>query len=197
MATNNGALRDVLQFEAGLDYEVALKYGTGKAVSNGRVMFTTTQDEVFFLDPLDAEAIYSLELKPQEKFRMKKIGAGRNAQIEVRRINRTAERVSPCIVSGVQRDLGNAPPTTVEQPVVQTPAAPAKESAQSNVQNQSQPQNNSLSGIMASSYISAIDALMVARDYAEHKGIAFKISTGELRAAAHCIFIAASRQGVR
>lgn len=157
--------RPVLALADGVPVEIALKYATGKQVANGRIMFSTVDGEVFFLDEFDADQIYNLELKPQEPFRILK----RNKQIIVERI-RTERQVS------------------------EAPAAPA--SIERN--QQSQPQsNNSLSGIMASSYISAMDALTVAADYAAHKGIPFKLTMGELRSAAHCIFIAASRGVVR
>jgi hypothetical protein len=160
--------RPVLALADGVPVEIALKYATGKQVANGRIMFSTVDGEVFFLDEFDADQIYALELKPQEPFKIMK----RNKQIIVER-------------------------KRVEQPVGPAPTAPATVSTpvQQNQQSQSQ-SNNSLSGLMASSYISAIDALTVARDYAEHKGIPFRLSMGEIRSAAHCIFIAASR-GVR
>src|SRR4030095_2019643 len=76
-----------------------------------------------------------------------------------------------------------------ERPVVEAPAAPA--SIERN--QQSPPQNNSLSGTMAAAYVAAVDALLIARDYAEHKGIPFRISPAELRACAHSIFIQSGR----
>jgi hypothetical protein len=162
--------REVLQFESGMVYELALKYPAGKPVSNGRIMYSTTDEAVFFVDPFDAEAISGLNLKPGEKFRLVKQG-GRNGNIEVAK----AESV-------------------VEQPVIRqtAPAAPANTES---TQQLPQPQNSSYSRMMASSYIAAIDALMIAHDYAESKGLQFKISPGEVRASAHCIFIASSRGG--
>src|SRR4029453_18638820 len=152
--------RPVLALENGTPYEIALKYATGKQVANGRIMFSTVDNEVFFVDEFDADQIYNLELKPQEPFRIMK----RNKQIIVERIR-------------------------TERPVVEAPAAPA--SIERN--QQSPPQNNSLSGTMAAAYVAAVDALLIARDYAEHKGIPFRISPAELRACAHSIFIQSGR----
>jgi hypothetical protein len=152
--------RPVLTLADGVPVEIALKYATGKQVANGRIMFSTVDGEVFFLDEFDADQIYALELKPQEAFRIMR----RNKQIIVERIR-------------------------VERQVVEAPAAPA--SIERN--QQSQPQNNSLSGLMASAYISAIDALQIAEQYAQSKGVAFRISPAELRSCSHCIFIAATR----
>jgi hypothetical protein len=167
--------RDVLTFDSGAVYMIALKYQMGKQVSNGRIMFSTVDGEVFFMDPDDADKIYDLKLQPQEKFRLIRRGNSRTGAIEVSRI------------------------TPVEQPVVR-PAAPVAvmpayvpETENKQQQVPQQPQNNSLSGIMASSYIAAIDALMIAQSYAESKGLPFRLSMGEVRSAAHCIFIQAGR----
>lgn len=163
--------REVLQFESGLVYELALKYPAGKPVSNGRIMFSTTDEAVFFVDPFDAEAISGLNLKPGEKFKLVKQG-GRNGSVEVSKALK-------------------------EQPVVEraAPATSVPNTHQESTQQLPQPQNSSFSRMMASSYIAAIDALMIAHDYAESKGIQFKLSPRELRSAAHCIFIASSRGG--
>lgn len=167
MAASPTMNRPVLNFANGVPVEIALKYGTGKQTSNGRVMFSTVDGEVFFVDEFDADQIYALELRPQEPFRIMK----RGGQILVER-------------------------KRVEQPAIPAPAAPATvETAAQQIQQQ--PQSNTLSGIMASSYIAAVDALLIAKEYAEHKGVAFRMSPAELRACAHCLFIAATKQGVR
>src|SRR4029453_6044149 len=94
--------RPVLALENGVPCEIALKYATGKQVANGRIMFSTVNGEVFFLDEFDADQIYNLELKPQEAFRIMR----RNKQIIVERIRTEGFRA-------------------VERPVVEAPAAPA------------------------------------------------------------------------
>src|SRR4029450_10951915 len=127
--------RPVLALENGVPCEIGLTCATGKQVANGRIMFSTVDGEVFFLDEFDADQIYALELKPQEAFRIMR----RNKQIIVER----------------KRE---------ERQVVEAPAAPATSVSQQT--QQSQPQSNSLSGLMASSYISAIDALVIAEQYA-------------------------------
>lgn len=155
--------RDVINFAAGQTYEIALKYPTGKQISNGRIMFSTTDNEVFFITQDEADQIYALDLRPQEKFRATKEGR-----------NLVFERI-PMVQQSVARPTAAA---TIES----VPTQP------------SQLQGNSLSSIMASSYISAIDALLVAKDYADAKGIPFKLSSMEIRACAHSIFIQAGRQ---
>lgn len=174
MAYANALKKEVLNFEPNETYELALKYPTGKQVSNGRIMFSTVNDEVFFLDPMEADRIDGLQLAPQEKFRLIRKGAGRSSSIEVSKDSSAGQPV-------VRQ---SAPSATVHTPQESTRQVP-------------QSQDNSFSRIMASSYIAAIDALMTARDYAESKGIPFKLSPAEVRASAHCIYISATRQGVR
>jgi hypothetical protein len=63
-------------------YTLALKYPTGREVANGRIMFSTTEDEVFFLDLSDAAKIHALGLAPNEPFEIRKAvtGSGRNKE---------------------------------------------------------------------------------------------------------------------
>lgn len=162
--------RDVLNFQNGIAYELALKYPTGKQISNGRVMFSTTDGEVFFIEQDDADKIYALDLRPQERFRILKSRAG----IVFERISKVQQ---PEVIP--QRTIPAAAPVPTEQVTTQ----PSLQG------------NSSLSNLMASAYISAMDALVIAGDYAAQHSIPFKFTMGELRASAHCIFIAASRGG--
>ena len=164
--------KEVLNFDTGTHYEVMLKYPTGKQVSNGRIMFSTTDEAVFFVDPDVADKIYELQLRPNEKLRIIRRG-GRNGSLEVSKASE--QPVTP-------QSIPAAPTVTT------VPEAPTLQAPQ-------QSQNSSFSRIMASSYIAAIDALLVAHDYAESKGIQFKLSPGEIRASAHCIYISATRGG--
>ena len=175
MSYSAAVKKEILNFEPNLVYEIALKYPAGKQVSNGRIMFSTTDDEVFFLDPSDADRIAALQLGPREKFRLIRKGAGRAAIIDVSKKEPAAE-----------------------QPVVRqaAPSATVPNTHHESTQQMPQTQHSSYSQIMAASYVAAIDSLMVAHDYAESKGIPFKLSPQEIRSAAHCIFIAGSR-GVR
>lgn len=159
--------RDTLTFEDNVSYELVLKYATGKQISNGNIMFTTTMDQVFFLKPEAAQKIHALGLGINEPFEIVK----RNGSIVVRRIEQQPE---PSRSSN-------------------TPVAATAQTKPIPVTQPSQPQNNSLSGIMAASYIAAMDALLIAEQYATSKGIPFRLSMGELRASSHCIFIAMTR----
>ena len=162
--------RDTLSLANDQVYELVLKYPTGKQISNGSIMFTTMADQVLFLKPEDAQKIHALGLGVNEPFEIVK----RNGQIIVRRVE--MQQTGP---SG----QSSAPPAAAAQTKSVCPEVRS-----------SQTQNNSLSGIMAASYIAAMDALMIAQEYANSKGVPFKLTTGEIRAASHCIFIASSRQ---
>jgi hypothetical protein len=177
MASPTAVRRDTLSFDENVVYELVLKYGTGKQISNGNIMFTTSMDQVFFLRPEAAQKIHSLGLQVNEPFELIK----RNGQIIVRRIEQQPE----------------PNPTKSYVPTAATAQTDKGRDADKHitVAPSSQPQSNTMSGIMASSYISAMDALMIAQDYAEAKGLPFKISPMELRSAALSIFIATSKGG--
>lgn len=178
MASPVATRRDTLTFQDEVVYELVLKYQTGKQISNGNIMFTTSQDQVFFLKPDNAQKIHALGLQVNEPFELIK----RNSGIVVRRIGQQPE----------------PNPTKSLIPAAATAQTERVRAADnSTVAPSSQPQSNTLSGIMAGSYIAAMDALMIAQDYAEAKGLPFKISPMELRSAALSIFIATSKNGGR
>jgi hypothetical protein len=160
--------RDTLSFESNVSYELVLKYPTGKVISNGNIMFSTMQDQVFFMKPEDAQKIHALGLSVNEPFEIVK----RNGVIIARRIEQ-------------QRPEPNPTKSFI-------PAAAA--TAQVEPSEPEQRDDTSLSGLMASAYLASINALVIAEQYAIKKGVNFKITSGEVRSAAHCIFIAASRQ---
>jgi len=176
MASPVATRRDTLTFENEVVYELVLKYPTGKVISNGNVMFSTSMDQVFFLRPEAAQKIHALGLGINEPFELIK----RNSGIVVRRIeqqpepNPTKSKLPTAASAQTEKGRAVADNSTV---------APS-----------SQPQSNTLSGIMAGSYIAAMDALLIAADYANAKDVNFKITSGEIRSCAHCIFIATSRQ---
>src|SRR5262245_34660348 len=128
---NAAQKRDVLNFEQGLEYTIALKYETGRQISNGRIMFTTVEGEVCFIDQDVADRIYDVKLRPQEPVKLVK--QGRNGGLAVERV--------------AGRQVSSAPTAPI---------------ATNEVEHQPQAHGNSLSGIMAASYISAIDALKIA-----------------------------------
>lgn len=176
MASPTAVRRDTLTFEDNVVYELVLKYATGKQISNGNIMFTTSMDQVFFLRPEAAQKIHSLGLGVNEPFELLK----RNGQIIVRRIEQQPE----------------PSPTKSSIPTAASAQTEKFRDANKNIPApSSQPQSNTLSGIMAGSYIAAMDALMIAQDYAEAKGLPFKISPMELRSCALSIFIATSKGG--
>lgn len=72
MATaTNGLRRDTVEFDLNVPVEVALKYPQGKIIStrNGeRVMYTTCDDRVVFLDLAQGQQINELGVNVREKF---------------------------------------------------------------------------------------------------------------------------------
>jgi hypothetical protein len=177
MASPVATRRDTLTFQDEIVYELVLKYATGKQISNGNIMFTTSMDQVFFLRPDNAQKIHALGLQVNEPFELIK----RNSGIVVRRIGQQPEP--------------SLPKSWI--PAAATAKTEEGRDADNKAVLSSQPQSNTLSGIMAGSYIAAMDALMIAQDYAEAKGLPFKISTMELRSCALSIFIASSKNGGR
>jgi len=176
MASPVATRRDTLSFQDEIVYELVLKYQTGKQISNGNIMFTTSQDQVFFLRPDNAQKIHALGLQVNEPFELVK----RNSGIVVRRIGQQPEP------HPTMRSIPAAATAKTEE---------GRDANQNNAAPSSQPQSNTMSGIMAASYISAMDALVIAQDYAEAKGLPFRISPAELRSAALSIFIATSKGG--
>jgi hypothetical protein len=176
MASPVATRRDTLTFESDVVYELVLKYATGKQISNGNIMFTTSMDQVFFLRPEAAQKIHALGLQINEPFELVK----RNSGIVVRRIGQQPEPSLP------KSWIPTAATAQTEE---------GRDANKNNAAPSSQPQSNTLSGIMAASYIAAMDALMIAADYADAKGITFKITSGEIRSCAHCCFIASTKNG--
>lgn len=71
MAAPTPSRRPVVEFDVNVPVEVALKFNTGKIISTRtgeRVMFTTTKDEVFFMDLGPAQKINDLGVNVGESF---------------------------------------------------------------------------------------------------------------------------------
>jgi hypothetical protein len=165
--------RNILSFEPNIAYDVVLKYRTGRQISNGNIMFSTVSDEVFFLNPEEANRVHELALADGEPVRIMKR-----------------------IVNGDKTYVIGRVPQTAEQPVAR-PAAPATSSQRANSSespaDQPQKEDISLSHRLASCYIIAIDALQLAAEYAKAKGLSLRITEEEIRTAAHCAFIEAGK----
>jgi hypothetical protein len=180
----NPIRRNVLDFEPNQPHQIALKYATGRQVANGRVMFSTTDDEVFFVTPYDADEIYALQLQPGEVFSIsKRVVRGQPPTIAVQRIGNQQQPVAVKLAAPAPATAGTGQNT-------EEGTSPSRGVHLAQPQ---QPQHTAISELMASSYIAAMDALLTAQQYAASKGVPFKISTMELRSCSHCIFIALSR----
>jgi hypothetical protein len=183
---------DVLTFDPNTDYLLALRYEKGRQVSNGRFMFSTPEDEKFFLDPPDADQLHSLGLKVNEAFfvRMNVTGAGKARKKSFRfwRAEEAAQtqpepalRTPAPAVTATTTALSAAPPA----PISISKADPSTNAAGG---------SQSFSNVLASSYIAAIDGLLRAKEYADSKGVSFtlepiRITAEDLRATANSVFI--------
>jgi hypothetical protein len=182
--------RDTITLDPNVPRELVLKYQVGKPISNGNVMFTTAQNEVLFVKPEVARQIHELGLQVNEPFRIMKrvVGSGREPGQTTYIVSRVFEEPTPKQQPGIayQATRPTAAPATVAEQHSSRSAAPPP-----------QTQDNSLSRIMASSYIAAMDALMQAKEYADSRGLTFRVTEEEIRASANSIFIEFGKQKER
>lgn len=81
--------RDVIRFEPGEAVTVELKYQTGRAVSGThgpQMMYTTTDDRVFFLEPQIADSLEALHLRKGERVRIAKLRQGDGIHWDMERV---------------------------------------------------------------------------------------------------------------
>lgn len=175
-AGNSSAVRDIrsstLQLEANVEYELVLKFPQGRSCSTGNVLFTMMDGKQLFLKPEDARKIHELGLAPNEPFKFMKrvVGSGRNSET--------------CYIASRVK----------QQPEPSSKSFPAAAAQTEQFANQSTVQpslgNRSILGQeMASAYLAAIDALLIAQDYAEAHGIDFRVNDVAIGSTAHSIFI--------
>jgi hypothetical protein len=198
---------DRLILEPNVWYERVLKYTDGKSVRDGQsVMFTTMQNEKFFLSNEDANRLHHLNLAPNEPFKICKSVNGRNVDYLLAKANREPRRpvepsshVRESIADAESRQLTNQLERSIAEtrrPVEQAltssrPAGEYRTSTEPQTTNQTVPLSNgnkTIAAQMAASYIAAIDALLMARDYAEAKELDFR-PEDFLKECAHSIFI--------
>ena len=87
--TANGQQRETVEFDPNVVQRLALKYQTGRVVNgrNGaRVMFTTSDDKVFFLDQDIARRIEDLRMKPGAPFTVCRRQSGKDVAWEVSKL---------------------------------------------------------------------------------------------------------------
>jgi hypothetical protein len=123
--------RETVEFDPNVTQRIALKYQTGRVVNgrNGnRVMFTTADDKVFFLDEDVAQLIYDLGLKPRAPFTVCRRQSGKAVAWEVSRLGEqpdgtfAVERLPATKTNGRQAWNGNAPPPTWDELAAAEPA---------------------------------------------------------------------------
>lgn len=159
--------------------DLILQYPKGKECSNGRYMFTTNFGKLF-LDEEQARKVDSFRLAKNEPFRvMKWVRTGQPAELIITRAKEP------------MRDQSEQHTPEPPQPSKESaaPVTTAQASIHALSPTPSQGQNTSLAQELASAYISAIDALRMAEQYAAKQGLKFEIVEEDIRTAAHCIFI--------
>ena len=158
-----------IYFDAGVAHTVVLKFPTGLPTSFGNILYTTTEGKQFFVPADVSHKIQALGLAELEPVRIMKRDndnwfVGRVKDGEPAKGLATQDRL----------------------PAIATSSAEEKAIP-------SQTQDTSLSKRMAACYVSAIDALKIAEEYAGTKGIAFRADAAVIHTCAHAIFIEAGR----
>jgi hypothetical protein len=219
---------DIVKFQTNIPEELAFTYEDGREVEGrfGTQYFRQTTDgRGVYLQPFVEKRLLELEIKPGQRVSICKAetkdGRKKGIRWDIKRVDPPAE-TAPASPGkpGQPAKITPAPQRTTVEPNVQvqsnTPRMPAQR-AQPNppqpVQTAStaaQPEpdpilearrplvQTQMSATMASCFIAAIDALIVARDYAQSKSIDLRlhleITGGELQDLATSIYIAQSKQ---
>lgn len=171
MATAINGKRDVIRFEPDHAVTVELKYATGRAVSGThgpQVMFTTSENQVFFLDPEVAESLENLNLKRGERVRIAKLKRGGRIEWDMQRIPQpveTSAKSSDNISDFCKNGAG------------------AKAGSESGAP-----------GTMADCFRAALDAIAEAQDYSNKKGIGIAFTSDNVTSAALSAYIAKARE---
>jgi hypothetical protein len=103
--------RESIQFLSNVPVPVALKYADGKFVDGiygQRVMYTTTEDKVMFLDPDVAAKINALEVAPGEEFLICKQRPNGKGAKTIWKVWRPEDQRVPATIEGessIERDL--------------------------------------------------------------------------------------------
>lgn len=174
--------RNTLELEPNVPVTVALKYQSGRAIANGRVMFSTTEDEVFFVSPEEAHRIHALGLQQYEPMRiLKRVQPGQKPVLLFENATTRGQEPPP------------APPKQ-QQPGIPAPAAAAHVSApvpppSTTSAPERSASSNSYTSILTSCYLAAIDAIRTAKEYADTKGVPFAITADQISTSANSIFI--------
>jgi hypothetical protein len=190
-----------VKLEANVPLEGALKYARGKHYDStipgkmGSMMYSLTSGDVIFLD----EEICD---EPDELFRGAHIGAGDTFRLVLRKGKNGGGKYYELHKLGAAAAPAPEPPTRLESelrasidhvqaqratPSQKQPAAPAAP-----VQT-AQPNNHSAAHMMAAALISAIDAGVLATQYATSKGLTLAFGAEDYRAIAATLYIQACK----
>jgi hypothetical protein len=190
----------IIRFDTNVPQDVALKFADGKEVDGqygSQVMFTLAGDDRIFVPPIVADKIREAGIQKMELFRIckKEVRDGNKKGIrwEVTRLSDAAEpEPAPqpqTPFDAMPTDLERKLQASIDQATQQKaqrafasrpPAAPTQQSTETLVNNAPQQSNGNaldavghtgLSQLLAGCMVAAIDAAVLARDYAHAKGL--------------------------
>jgi hypothetical protein len=150
-------------------------------------MFSTTDEEVFFVDPEDAAVIENqlsnLGIKPYQRFRIMRrvIGTGRKAE-------------SSFVVAPIQSQNGTGAGSQPTPDHAHRPSPPVQGAS-------SQSQGTSTNGkrpardLIAECFEIAVDSLVAQQEYARQQGLMLRVGQRDVISVAMSLFINAGRGG--
>lgn len=180
-----------LKFEIGIPQIIALKFADGKPCLNAKtdtLMFTTTANERFFVDPYVGDRIRALRIQPGVPFQMEKVetiaGNRRIVEMVVRNLGTNAPCIAPAPSVRPQTPSSLPPPVLPTPP--QLPQLP---------QTHMNGAGETSAVIMARCYRAAVDVAVDAVAYAQERGIRITPEFADVRALAATMAI--NEQGGR
>jgi hypothetical protein len=189
-----------IKLELNEPLEASLKYAKGRHYDStiptkaGSMMYSLASGDVIFLDE-------DLCDEPDELFAAAHIAPGVPFRLTLRK--RNGQRYYELVNLAQAAPAKPEPPTALESTLrasidhVQAQRATAREASPAApvqaTRESAQPSNNSAAHMMAAALISAIDAAMLAEQYAKTKGIAVQFTAEDFRAIAATLYIQASK----
>jgi Fe2+ transport system protein FeoA len=197
-----------ITFAPGAPVEVALKFPTGKNVPGKfgeQVLFTATNDTVFYLDPEPASdverRISELGIRTGEPFRLTKIKhpRGGGCSFHVDRLSNESDLERTLTRSIENRSRQEAPqPSKEKTPPTSTTTAPIEPpTGRVSAQQEIQPERNHnapMAAKLMAAFAAAIEALAEAQAYATRRGLGITFSSEDVRCVAISAFIQDGRR---
>lgn len=200
-------------FQPNAPVEVALKFPHGKNVRGfygEQVLFTATDDRIFYLDPEPASDIETrireLGIRTGEPFRLTKIKHQRGGGISFR-VDRVAnetdlERTLTRSIAAQEKRRASVPfreqtPTAIRAPQIEPAAAKDQQEIQPGSDHNAAHNASGISrtGAMVAAMCAAVDAVLETQVYAARKGLGVTFSEESVRAIGLSIYSSACKDG--